>query len=87
MNLKKAIVMVKGENHNLQGRLKITMSELEVKQASLNKMNTGSRTLTNILCSQKSPFDKSGLGHNHGASTSNAKGKTIFVSSVVHTTP
>ena len=78
---------VNSENKDLQGRLKITLSELEVKQGSLNNMNTGSKILTNILCSQKSPFDKSGLGYDHGASTSNAKGKTIFVSSVAHATP
>ena len=78
---------VNSENKDLQGRLKITMSELEVKQASLNKMSTGLKTLTNILCNQKSHFDKSGLGYDHDASTSNAKGKTVFVSSVAHATP
>ena len=87
LNLKKEIVIVKAENQDLQGRLKITLSELEVKQASLNKMNTGSKILTNILGSQKSHFDKSGLGYDHCASTSNAKGKIIFVSSIVHATP
>eukprot|EP00268_Persea_americana_P055438 TRINITY_DN6442_c6_g1_i5.p1 TRINITY_DN6442_c6_g1~~TRINITY_DN6442_c6_g1_i5.p1 ORF type:complete len:220 (-),score=45.64 TRINITY_DN6442_c6_g1_i5:85-744(-) len=87
MNLKKEIVMVKAENHDLQGRLKITLSELEVKQASLNKMDIGSKILTNILGSQKSHFDRSNLGYDHGASTSNSNGKTIFVSSVAHTTP
>ena len=75
------------EIEDLQGRLKITLSELEVKQVLLNKMNTGSKTLTNILCSQKSPFDRSGIGYDHGASTSNAKSKTIFVSSVAYATP
>ena len=85
--LKIELQKVNSENKDLQGRLKITMSELEVKQASLNKMNTGSKTLTNILCSQKSHFDRSGLGYDHGASTSNAKGKKIFVSSVGHASP
>ena len=75
------------EIEDLQGRLKITLSELEVKQVLLNKMNTDSKTLTNILCSQKSPFDRSGIGYDHGASTSNAKSKTIFVSSVAYATP
>ena len=51
MNLKKEIVMMKAENQDLQRRLKITLSESEVKQASLNKMNIGSKTFTNILCS------------------------------------
>ena len=87
VNLKKEIVIVKAKNQDLQGRLKITLSELEVKQASINKMNTGSKTLTNILCSQKSPFDKSGLSYDHGSSTSNVKGKTIFASGVAHATP
>ena len=31
VNLKKEIVMVKAENQELQGRLKITLSELKVK--------------------------------------------------------
>ena len=39
-----------------------------------------------MLCSQKSPFDRSGLGYDHGTSTSNVKGKTIFVLSVAHAT-
>ena len=59
-DLKNEIVKMKAENEDLQGRLKITLPELQVKQASLNKMNTGSKTLTNILCGQKSQFDRSG---------------------------
>ena len=86
--MKTELQIIKSEKEDLEGRrLKITLSELEVKQASINKMNIGSKTLTNILCSQKSPFDKSGLGYDHSASTLNAKGKTLFVSSVAHTTP
>ena len=64
--------MIKAENQDLQGRLKITLYELEVKQASLNKMSTSSNILTNILGSQKSHFDRSGLGYDHGTSISNA---------------
>ena len=63
---------MKAENQDLKGRLKITLSKLEVKQASLNKMDTSSKILTNILGSQKSHFERSGLGYDHGASTSNA---------------
>ena len=84
--LKIELQKANSENEDLQGRLTITLSELEVKQASLNKMNIGSKTFTNILCSQKSHFDRSGLGYDHGASTSNTKGKIIFVSSAAHTT-
>ena len=62
--LKIELQKVNSEKEDLQGRLKITLSELEVKQASLNKMNTGSRTRTNILCNQKFPFDRSSLGYN-----------------------
>lgn len=61
VNLKKEIMMVKAENKDLQGRLKITLSELEVKQASLNKMNTSLKILTNILGSQKTHFVKAVL--------------------------
>ena len=78
---------VNSENKDLQGKPKIILSKLEVKHASLNKMNTGSKTLTNILCCQKSPFDRSGIGYDHSASTSNAKGKKNFVSIVAHVTP
>ena len=49
--MKKEMVIVKAENTDLQGRLKISLFELEVKQASLNKMNTGSKIFTNILYS------------------------------------
>ena len=49
LNLNKEIVTMKAENQDLKGRLQITLSELEVKQASLNKMNAGSKILTNIL--------------------------------------
>ena len=58
-----------------------------MKQALINKMDTSSMTLTNNLCSQKSPFDRSGVGYDHGASTSNTKGKTVFVLNVANTTP
>ena len=78
---------VKYEKKDMHGRLKITLFELEVKHAFLNKMNTCSKTLANILCSQKSPFDRSSLGYDHGASTSRMKGKTIFASSVANATP
>ena len=39
INLKKEIVMMKVENQDLQGRLNITLSELEVKQASFAKQD------------------------------------------------
>ena len=45
MNIKKEMVIVKAENKELQGRLKITLSELEIKRTSQNKTNTGSKTL------------------------------------------
>ena len=50
-------------------------------------MHTGSKTLTNILCNQNSHFDRSGLGYDHGASTSGTTGYIIFVSSVSDATP
>ena len=78
LSLKKKMVIVNFENKDLQGRLKMTLSELEVKQASLNKMDTGLKTLIDILCSQKSPVDRSGLSYDSGASTSGTKGKIIF---------
>ena len=42
-------------------------------------MDTGSNTLTKIMGSQKSSFDRSGISYDHGASTLNAKGKIILL--------
>lgn len=43
--LKTELQIVKIEKEDLKGRLKITLSKLEVKQAVLNKMNTDSKFL------------------------------------------
>ncbi|RWR73557.1 hypothetical protein CKAN_00184800 [Cinnamomum micranthum f. kanehirae] len=72
-NLKKELQIVKSKREDLKGRLKITLSELDVKQAALNKMNTDSKILKDILCNKKFPFNKSSLNYDHGASTSKSK--------------
>ena len=63
------------------------LSELDTAKASLNRMNTGSKTLDDILCNQKSHTDKHGIGYADGASTSNAKGKNYFDKNSVVTNP
>ena len=50
-------------------------------------MNTGSKILKDILCSQKSPSDRSSFSYDQGASTSMSKDKIVFVSRDAHGTP
>ena len=64
---------LKAENTDLQGRLKMVLSELDTTKASLNRMNTGSKKRDDILCDQKADTNKHGIGYPDGASTSNAK--------------
>ncbi|XXG89760.1 hypothetical protein AAC387_Pa12g1686 [Persea americana] len=78
---------LKAENSELNGRLKMVLSELNTAKASLNRMNTGSKTLDDILCSQKTHTDKHGIGYADEASTSNAKGKNYFAKTSVVTNP
>ena len=63
----------------------MVLSKLNTAKASLNIMNTRSKTLDDILCSQKAHTDKHGIGYANGASTSNAKGKNYFVKNSVVT--
>ena len=60
---------LKAENTDLQGRLKMVLSKLDTNKASLNRMNTGSKKLDDILCSQKAKTDMHGIGYADGAST------------------
>ena len=78
---------LKAENSDLNKRLKMVLSKLNIAKASLNRMNTGSKTIDDILCSQKAHTDKSGIGYADRASTSNAKGKNCFVKNSVVTNP
>ena len=73
------------ENTDLQGRLKMVLSELDTSEASQNRMNTGSKKLNAILCSQKAKTDMHGIGYADEASTSKAKGTNYFVSNSVIT--
>ena len=57
----------------------MVLSELNAAKVSLNRMNTGSRKLDDIICSQKAHIDKHGVGYVNGASTSNVKGTNCFV--------
>ena len=47
--------------------------------ATLKKMNTGTKELNEVLGAQKLANDKVGLGYISGASTSKAGGKMAFV--------
>ena len=68
---------LKVENADLQGKLKMVLFELDIVKASLNMMNTGSKELDDIPCSQKAKIDKHGIGYADGASSLNAKGKKL----------
>eukprot|EP00268_Persea_americana_P027565 TRINITY_DN26935_c0_g1_i2.p1 TRINITY_DN26935_c0_g1~~TRINITY_DN26935_c0_g1_i2.p1 ORF type:complete len:102 (-),score=18.58 TRINITY_DN26935_c0_g1_i2:226-531(-) len=63
----------------------MALSELDTSKASLNRMNTGSKKLDDILCSQKAKTDMHGVGYADEASTSKAKGTNCFVSNSVIT--
>ena len=78
---------LKAENYDMNGRLKMVLSELNTAKVSLNRMNTGSKKLDDILCSQKALTDKHGIGYADGASTSNTKGKNYFAKNSVVTNP
>ena len=78
---------LQAENSDLNGRLKMVLSEFNTAKASLHRMNTGSKKLDDILCSQKAHTDKQGIGYADGASTSNAKGKNCFIQNSIVTNP
>ena len=78
---------LKAENADLLGRLKMVLFELDTTKASLNRMNTGSKKLDDIMCSQKVHIDKHNIGYIDGATTSNAKCISCFVKNLVITNP
>ena len=78
---------MKAENFDLNGRLKIVLSELNTAKALLNRMNTELRKLDDVLCSPKAHTDKHGIGYADGASISNAKGINCFVKNSIITNP
>ena len=78
---------LKVENSNINGRLKMILSELDTAKASLNRMNNGLRKLDGILCCQNAHTDNHGISYADGASTSTAKGTNCFVKNSVVTNP
>ena len=60
---------LKAENADLHRRLQMFVSELDTTKASLNMMNTRSKKLVDILCSQKAHIDKYDIGYIEGTST------------------
>ena len=63
----------------------MVLSELDTSKASQNRMNTGSKKLDDIMCSQKAKTDMHVIGYADEASTSKAKGTNCFVSNSVVT--
>ena len=57
----------------------MAFTELDSAIASIKQMNTGSKKLDEILGGQKTDMSKSGIGYTHGASSSNDKGKSVFL--------
>ena len=75
---------LKVENVDLNGRLKMVLSKLDIAKASLNAR---SGKLYDILSNQKANTDKHSIGYTDGASTSIAKGTNFLVKSLVVTNP
>ena len=67
------------KKENFGGKLKMALVKLDSTKASINRMNTGSLKLNEILGSQKSASSKTGIGYIQGASSSKDEGKSIFV--------
>ena len=59
--------ILKDENTDLQGRLKMVLSKLDISKASLNRLKIGSKKLDDILYSQKTKTDMHGIGYADGA--------------------
>lgn len=55
------------------------LSKLDTVKALLDRMDTRSKKLDDILSGQKAEIDKYGIGYTDGASMSNAKGKNILL--------
>lgn len=60
--LKKKLSDYMAKKADLTQKLKMPTYELSTAKAYLECMNTGSKKLDDILCTQKLPFDKCGLG-------------------------
>lgn len=74
---------LKEEDFDLSGRVKMVLSKLNIVKPSLNRINTGSKKLDDILCSQKAHTDEHGIGDADEVSTSTAKGTNCFVKNLV----
>lgn len=79
VNLQKELLSCTSEKENLAGKLKMALAELDSTKASINRMNTGSMKLNEILGSQKSTSSKTSIGYVQGASSSKDMDKSIFV--------
>lgn len=69
---------IKAENVDLNGGLKMALSQLDTAKASLNMMSVGSKKLDGIQRSEKEKTYKHGIGYTDSASTLTPKVKTIL---------
>lgn len=77
--LRKELIECKSEKDDLAGKPKMALTELDSTKALINRMNTRSKKLDEILGSQRTDKLKIGIGYTHGASMSKGKGKPVFV--------
>ena len=63
----------------LESKVAKLENDLNCANATLKKMNIGTKALNEVLGAQKLDNDKVGLGYTSGASTSKAGGKMAFV--------
>ncbi|XXG80326.1 hypothetical protein AAC387_Pa09g1229 [Persea americana] len=68
-SLKKELLMCLEEKKDMEGKIRMNSSELTATKASLNKMNTISKKLNDILCNQKLAFGRHGIGYTDGANS------------------
>lgn len=76
--LKKKLSDYKAKKADVTGNLKMPTSELSTAKAYMERMNTGSKKFDDILCTQKLPFDKCGLGFTDSTSTSKNLGMSLL---------
>lgn len=79
--LRNEVSRLKDQKNDLERKLNLVLSELCATKGSVERMQTGSRTLHEVLGKQK--LGKHGLGYVDGVSTSNSKGNTIFIKGTI----
>ena len=85
--LTKGLVECKAEKTDLARKLKMATVELSTAKGSLQRMNEGTMKLTEILGSQRNDRVKTGIGYEHGASSSKSISMSLFIKGSTKNTP